>query len=174
MNNAQWEECVAFHGHACPGLAIGFQAARAAQIHLGFQSAADEELVCITENDACGVDAVQYLTSCTMGKGNLIFRPAGKQAFSFFLRETGASIRLVWKPRAWPEERQAQMEAIVAADPVELFSVTEPHYGVPEKARLFDTITCENCGEGTAELFIRLQNGRQLCTDCADTYNRGW
>ena len=25
---ALWEKCVAFHGHACGGLTIGFQAAR--------------------------------------------------------------------------------------------------------------------------------------------------
>ncbi len=174
MQEAKWQECVAFHGHACPGLAIGFQAARAAQVHLGFGSAADEELVCITENDACGVDAVQYLTGCTMGKGNLIFRPRGKQAFSFFVRRTGEAVRLVWKPTDLPEEREAKMKAIVEADPVALFEVKDPTYDVPEQARLFRTVNCENCGEGAAEPFIRLQNGRQLCVDCVDAYSRGW
>ena len=57
-----WRESVRFHGHACPGLAIGcrmvFEAAR--ELELGTK-AKDEELVCITETDACCVDAVQAL-----------------------------------------------------------------------------------------------------------------
>ena len=59
--------------------------------------AADEELVCVTENDACGVDAVQVITGCTMGKGNLLYRGTGKMAFSFYCRNSGASVRLCLK-----------------------------------------------------------------------------
>ncbi len=77
-----WEDCIAFHGHECPGLAIGFRMAHAARTRLGIISAHDEELVCVTENDACGVDAIQFLLSCTLGKGNLIFRDRGKHAFT--------------------------------------------------------------------------------------------
>ena len=55
MNEALWNRCVAFHGHSCPGLAIGFRAATEALAYLGVNGpAADEELVCVTENDACG------------------------------------------------------------------------------------------------------------------------
>ena len=43
----------------------------------------DEEVVCVTENDACGVDGIQAILSCTAGKGNLKFRDTGKMAFSF-------------------------------------------------------------------------------------------
>lgn len=39
----------------------------------------DEEMVAIVENDSCAVDAIQVLTGCTLGKGNLIFRDYGKQ-----------------------------------------------------------------------------------------------
>ena len=95
MNEALWNRCVAFHGHSCPGLAIGFRAATLALAHLGVDGpAADEELVCVTENDACGVDAVQVITGCTMGKGNLLYRGTGKMAFSFYCRNSGASVRL--------------------------------------------------------------------------------
>ena len=74
MNEALWEKCVAFHGHSCPGLAIGFRAAELAMDYLGLNDpAVDEEVVCVTENDACGVDAVQVLTGCTLGKGCLLY-----------------------------------------------------------------------------------------------------
>lgn len=86
-----WREAVAFHGHECPGLAIGFKAVEAAIGELGLDAARlpvlDEELVCITENDACGVDAIQCLLGCTYGKSNLIPRLRGKMAFTFYVRE---------------------------------------------------------------------------------------
>lgn len=49
----------------------------------------DEDVVCISENDACGVDAIQVLLGCSAGKGNLLFHLRGKQAFSFYNRKTG-------------------------------------------------------------------------------------
>ena len=90
-----WEKCVAFHGHACGGLTIGFKAAQYAASLLGLTRSADEQVVCVAENDACGVDAIQALLGCTAGKGNLIFRVQGKQAFSFYERASGRSVRLV-------------------------------------------------------------------------------
>ena len=48
-----WEQCVAFHGHECGGLTIGFQASRYAMKLLDLTFAQDEEVVCISENDAC-------------------------------------------------------------------------------------------------------------------------
>ena len=55
MHKELWDKCVAFHGHSCPGLAIGFRAATLALELLGLEEGArDEELVCVTENDACG------------------------------------------------------------------------------------------------------------------------
>ncbi|KJR46627.1 hypothetical protein UF75_2978 [Desulfosporosinus sp. I2] len=57
-----WERCVEFHEHICPGSAIGFQAAR---IGLKVLRALEGEpynpksgIVSIMQNDACGVDAV--------------------------------------------------------------------------------------------------------------------
>ena len=73
MNEALWNKCAEFHGHKCPGLATGFRVATEAMAKLGLDGPeADEELVCVTENDSCAVDAVQVITGCTMGKGNLI------------------------------------------------------------------------------------------------------
>lgn len=74
MNDELWYECVKFHGHECPGLAIGFRAALIAKEKMEVSFSQDEEIVCITENDACGVDAIQVITGCTLGKGNLILK----------------------------------------------------------------------------------------------------
>ena len=47
-----WEKCVAFHGHACGGLSIGYRAALYARELLGLSFADNEQVVCISENDA--------------------------------------------------------------------------------------------------------------------------
>jgi formylmethanofuran dehydrogenase subunit E len=83
-----YEELIAFHGHSCPGLAIGYRMTKAALFFLGVKRAYDEELVAIVENDACGVDAVQYLSGCTFGKGNLVFKDYGKRVYTFFSRRS--------------------------------------------------------------------------------------
>jgi formylmethanofuran dehydrogenase subunit E len=70
-----------FHGHWCLGLAIGIRASKFAIEEIG--KASDEEIVAVVEADMCAVDAIQYLTGCTLGKGNLIFKDYGKNAFTF-------------------------------------------------------------------------------------------
>lgn len=88
MNDALWKKAVAFHGHECPGLAIGVRVSEAAREKLKIGTFEDEDIVCVTENDSCSVDGVQVLLGCTFGKGNLLYRGTGKQAFSFFNRTT--------------------------------------------------------------------------------------
>ena len=69
MDQQLWEKAIAFHGHACPGLAIGVRAATEAIKRLNLSFSEDEEVVCVTENDACGVDGIQAILSCTAGQG---------------------------------------------------------------------------------------------------------
>ena len=66
-------------------------------VNIGFCD--NEQVVCICENDACGVDAIQVMLGCSIGKGNLLFHMTGKQAFSFYNRATGESVRLILKPK---------------------------------------------------------------------------
>ena len=135
----------------------------------------DEQIVCVTENDACGVDAVQAILSCTFGKGNLIYRDRGKQAFSFFNRENGEKMRIYLKA-ARPKEmdRTEWQKYLLKADADNLFNFSEPKYDVPEVARVFRTVVCDVCGEGAAERTMRLQQGKTVCCDCFDAYDRGW
>ena len=170
-----WQRCVDFHGHSCPGLAIGFKAVEAARMKLALKFSTDEELLCIAENDACGVDAVQVLTGCSLGKGNMIYRARGKMAFSFFKRSTGEKIRIVLKQRLERGgDRAAMQAAILKADPDELFNYSEPPFPLPETARMFNSLECEQCGESAAEHMNRLHEGRHLCLDCFTEYSRGW
>ena len=171
-----WDQCVAFHGHECPGLAIGYRMAKAAQKRLGLKFSADEDVVCVTENDACGLDAVQYLTGCTLGKGNLIYRDRGKQAFSFFVRSQNKKLRVVMKKKFDRDkiDRETLKKEILSLPDEELFAFSEPSYDLPRRARIFQNVICEQCGETCSERNIRLHEGKRLCMDCAPDYSRGW
>ena len=80
MSIKTYNEAAAFHGHSCPGLALGYRAAEYALQHLRAGRSEDEDLVAVVENDACGVDAIQLVAGCSAGKGNLILRDFGKHA----------------------------------------------------------------------------------------------
>jgi formylmethanofuran dehydrogenase subunit E len=176
MNEAElWQKAVAFHGHACGGLTIGYKAALYAQRLLGIGFSPDEEIVCVTENDACGVDAIQAILGCSVGKGNLLFRLRGKQAFSFFNRATGESFRLVMKENPVKHSSRTKEEAqayLFNTDPENLFDRKAVPFALPEDAKIFSSIPCDNCGERTAENHIRLKDGKKLCEDCFIPYSR--
>ena len=81
--NDLMEKASRFHGHICPGLAIGVLAAKYL-LDNGFKYSPNEEVVAVVENDNCSVDAIQSLMGCTYGKGNLIHQDYGKLNYNFY------------------------------------------------------------------------------------------
>lgn len=196
----QWEQAVEFHGHECPGLALGFRAALIGLRELRGARAGDEELVAVVETDSCGVDAVQFITGCTMGKGNLILRDLGKQVYTFLQRRDSLGIRVarrhgtpnrnpedqrlsekVWAGTATPEEherlralRQEDLKRVLEAPEEELFSVRPVHQELPPRARIFASVQCQVCGEGVMEARVHLIDGKAVCGDCYQPYPARW
>ena len=167
-----WQDCVTFHGHECGGLTIGYKASLYAIELLALEFSVDEQVVCIAENDACGVDAIQVMLGCSIGKGNLLFHMRGKQAFTFFNRKTGKSVRLVLKPKPDGMTREESFSYYQSCRPEEMFDVKDATIALPEAARLFDSYVCECCGETTGANWIRLAGGKKLCLDCYESYDR--
>jgi len=189
-----FEEVAEFHGHVCPGLAIGYRVAEVALREFG-QRAEDEELVAVVENDSCAVDAVQVMTGCTFGKGNLIFRDYGKQVYTFIKRPSGDSLRVSveWvspeetdeEKRAWerymegdrPEEvlrvvherRSRKLKAVMDAREEDLFRLTRKKAEIPPEARIYRTVRCGLCGEKVMEPRARLRDGRTVCLPCFES-----
>jgi formylmethanofuran dehydrogenase subunit E len=187
------ERIVEFHGHMCPGLALGIHVAKIALREIGAH-AQDEEVVATVETDMCAVDAIQFLTGCTFGKGNLIHRDLGKNAYTFWRRSDGKAIRISGRPgvrrrdpehqalfellgvgEATPGERDRLWElhhersaAILAMQPEELFTVVPVDDAPPRRARVHVSVECTSCGEETMETRIRLFRGNRLCPDCFD------
>ncbi len=171
-NKVLWEKCAAFHGHVCPGLTIGYRAALYAMELLELTFSDDEQVACISENDACGVDAIQVILGCSVGKGNLMFHMRGKSAYSFFNRNTGKSVRLVLKKPAKEMDRDELFRYYHACTAEEMFEVKPVTIALPEKARLFSSYVCDCCGEVTGANWIRLAGDKKLCLDCYESYDR--
>jgi formylmethanofuran dehydrogenase subunit E len=80
------KRCVAFHGHICPGLIYGYRVAKEAMRLLNIVRSVDEEVVAVSENDSCAVDALQTMLGTSAGKGNLIIQNYGKNVYTVLSR----------------------------------------------------------------------------------------
>ncbi len=187
----QIDATIAFHGHSCPGLAIGIRAAELALREL--DNPRDTEIVAVVETDMCGVDALQFLLGTTMGKGNLIHRDHGKMAFSFFRRETGRGVRALLSPDSrggmddemaelmrkigsgkgsegeksrLEELRASLLDRFMTLPLDEMFQVTKMDQGAPRPPRILQSMVCEHCGEKTMESRTRRFAGQTLCIPC--------
>ena len=167
-----WQDCVAFHGHECGGLTIGYKASLYAIELLELEFSQDEQVVCIAENDACGIDAIQVMLGCSVGKGNLLFHMRGKSAYSFYNRKTGKSVRLVQKPKPQGMTREKSFGYYQACRPEDMFEVKPTTIRLPEEARIFVSYVCDCCGEAAGENWIRLAGDKKLCLDCYGHYDR--
>lgn len=197
INEELIQQTINFHGHSCPGLALGIRAAELALAELG--RASDEEIVAVVETDMCGVDAIQFLVGCTFGKGNLIHLDYGKNAFTFHRRSDGKAIRIVVKPEAFmdwdddlktlrkkmvkeeltQEEQNRQKEAleerirrIMEVELKQLFDIKQAQDFIPSKARILESLTCEGCGEATMESRTRRFRSQILCIPCFESMEK--
>jgi len=189
VHDTDLRDAIQFHGHLCPGLALGYRVAKAALRELKADRPRDEELVAIVENDSCAADAIQFITGCTFGKGNLVFRDYGKHVYSFFNRRSGVGIRISEDYRGFegdsrfPELKKRQeagedvtremqmfkMEktaAILNAEEKDIFTITPVPSPPPGEARIRGSLRCAVCGEKFMESRGRVKNGKIVCMTC--------
>jgi formylmethanofuran dehydrogenase subunit E len=188
-----FNDAVKFHGHACPGLALGYRVAERALKEFGLR-ARDEELVAIVENNSCAVDAIQFFCGCTFGKGNLVFKDYGKQVYTFIKRPESEAIRIAVKWESPPEDPETaamwdryaagdrspevtaavqdrkalRMKGVLEVDDAELLEVKRISVQLPEPASIFKSITCAKCGEKVMEPRTREVDGQLLCIPCSE------
>lgn len=162
-----WKEVVKFHGHACPGLAIGYQAAILAKeiLEIGAEIC-DEEIVCISETDACSVDALQVLLKATLGTGAMRIDYCGKFAFNLYNRKSNKKVRLVLNPLKDFTTKEEKMHFILKQHPKDLFTLKVPREDFPKKARIYTSKLCTICNENTAENALTLSNNQYICNTC--------
>lgn len=188
-----FQRCIDFHGHLCPGLTLGYIAAVAAMKILKEERSEDEEIVTIVETDACCADAIQVITGCTFGKGNFFFKDYGKTAFTFISRGSGKGIRIAKKhgtPSFFDDDQKSLMEKVQKGTATEkesqafkehhqevsqrlldtplkdIFSVFPIYIDLPERARIEPSEVCDECLEPTMVSKLMSNKGRKLCPAC--------
>ena len=189
--DADLRATVQFHGHLCPGLALGYRVAKAALRELKADRPEDEGLVAVVENDSCAVDAIQFITGCTFGKGNLVFRDYGKHVYTFYNRRTAQGVRISEDYRGFENDsrfgelgkrqqageevsrelQQLKMEkaaAILNASEQELMIIAPAAALPPQEATIRTSLRCALCNEKFMESRSRQKDGKTVCIPCFD------
>ncbi len=145
------------------------------------------------------MDAIQSLTGCTFGKGNLIHLDYGKNAYTFVRRSDGKALRITTKPDGWgaPDPAWQELRPKVFAGPAteeerrrfqelhqqrardildlpleQMFTVTAVQPVIPARTRIHDSATCAGCGESVMETRSRTFRGQAYCIPCFEARDR--
>ncbi len=188
------EQCVSFHGHLCPGLIYGYLVARESIRLLDLERSKDEEVVAVSENDSCAVDALQVMLGTSTGKGNLILKDYGKNAYSIFNRGKQKAYRFSRKKDyhytgnhkqefalleqavqlGIANEKEKRRQRVLKAEDLlaktfdEVFATEEAEIAIPPYAPLAPSKACAECGEMTmATKMITAEDGSVLCVPCS-------
>ncbi|WP_027718961.1 FmdE family protein [Desulfovirgula thermocuniculi] len=191
---SDWEKVIAFHGHPCCLLAVGYRAAKLALERLGAGGSA-HGLVAVVENRTCAADAVQVLTGCTFGKRSFIFKDSGKYVFTFARAGERQALRISLKAgvltkegedfvalmekvangeateeehREFYRRQEPLMRYILEGPAEEIFEVQAVDSIIPLPELCLQVVTCSRCGEEVMkDHAIVLQDGSLGCKDCA-------
>jgi formylmethanofuran dehydrogenase subunit E len=188
------KSCVEFHGHICPGLIYGYRVAKEAKKLMNIGRSVDEEVVAICENDSCAVDALQVILGTVAGKGNLIIKNFGKNAYTVLSRSKCQAYRFSRKTHydytgkdksefdrleasvatgTASEDDRRNLKRLKVSDLLarpfeEIFTTTEVPFDEPLCAPLAPSEPCAICGEMTmATKMMKLKDGRQVCIPCS-------
>ena len=188
------KRCVEFHGHICPGLVYGYRVATEAIKLMKLRRSVDEEVVAICENDSCAIDALQVLLGTVVGKGNLIIKDYGKNAFTVLSRSKRQTYRFSRKTHydykskdksvfdrldaamgagsASEDDRRnlkrLKVKDLLAQPFEQIFTTMQVPFDEPLYAQLAPSEPCAICGEMTmATKMIKLSDGRKACIPCA-------
>jgi formylmethanofuran dehydrogenase subunit E len=192
------KECIRFHGHLCPGIIYGYRVSKEAMRILELKRSGDEEIVAVCENDSCSVDALQIVLGTTSGKGNLIIKNYGKNAYTVISRKQNKAYRFsrknfyrylgkekeefdvleeaVASGTATKEQKKRQKFLksmdLLAKPFIDIFETKETEFVMPEYAELASSKACEKCGEMTMATKLKNLNGKEFCVPCFETANK--
>ncbi len=162
------EKAARFHGHICPGLAIGVLAAKYILEH-GYKYSPNEELVAIVDNDNCSVDALQAILGTTFGKGNLVHQDYGKMNYYFYDRRIQKGVKMIikkWDYRDKKLTKDEKIQFLLNSKPENIFNVYEIEYNPPGLALIEESVPCEICGELVQNSRLMTYNNSDMCIPC--------
>ena len=188
------KKCIEFHGHLCPGLIYGYIVAKAATDLLQLDRSRDEEVVAISENDSCAVDALQILLGTSIGKGNLILKDYGKNVYTILNRQNKEAFRFSRKKHYQYQGKDidefVRLDAAISSGNAtekekrrhkmmksgdllqrpfdDIFSIERVDPVMPPYAPLARSEACAICGEMTMSTkMVEAEDGQHICIPCA-------
>jgi formylmethanofuran dehydrogenase subunit E len=186
--------CIEFHGHLCPGLVYGYLVGKEAIKLLHLKRSKDEEIVAVSENDSCAVDALQVLLGTSIGKGNLILKDYGKNVYTIIHRQQKRAYRFSrnqsYDYTGKSKETFVHLDAAISAGTAtenekwrhkhlksadllarpfhDIFTTIEVDFIMPSYAPLARSEACENCGEMTMSTkLVDIEDGGRVCVPCS-------
>lgn len=170
-----FEKARAFHGHVCPGIALGTRLTIAGMRELGLDPHKPQRsLVVFLEIDRCGADAVQAITGCTLGHRTLKFMDYGKFAATFVDTITGNAVRV-----AVEEKNRKEHDTLDVKDLVRLLgTIPEPEILTIERVQVAippdelpgsrrHKVRCSTCGEQVMDNRVIRDTEKILCKNCS-------
>lgn len=194
-----FQKVVDFHGHVCPGLVTGYRMAKGALAALGFNSPDEGDLLTLAETNRCTIDAFQIILGCTIGKGKLVVKNYGKQAFTVSCRKHNKAVRVVTRAEAFQYTkeddaltrkvmsgkasqqeydvfkvaREKRIKELLTMSDEELFRVYSVEPQLWDKETIYNSPTCSICGEQIMEPWARVHQEKTVCMTCAERALQG-
>jgi len=154
-----------------------------------------EEILAIVECNNCFADGVQVATGCTLGNNSLIYLDVGKNAVTLVKRGEWKGVRVYvdsekLRSKYFKKEATELFEKVVMKRqgtsedheklqkmwteigrsmmniPEEMFKIEEVEVAEIERAPIFESVRCENCGELTMKTRARIIDGKTVCLNC--------
>jgi formylmethanofuran dehydrogenase subunit E len=188
-------QALEFHGHRCWASVAGVRVGLAALRELGVKRSGGGQLHAIVEigedhGGMCFADGVQYVTGCTLGKGNMSKQPLGKLAVTVIEKKTNRALRIGYKPTLQkqigesafmtkrgqgiepddiPENEQMELVDLVWNAPeADILTIETPFKfdrdWIPETMGF---VPCAACNELTARAYLRVVGDKHVCIPCS-------
>jgi len=192
LSSEDFKQCKDFHGHICPGIAIGYRAVKAGLEWYKDNGPDNDQMVAIVETGGCSADMFQVLAGCTFGNGGLIHKDNGKQVFSLVGRKSNNGVRISMKPGVFqPTEENVKMidkiindeatkeqnqkfhdfsmvkcRAILEMPIEDLFEIKPTTASVQRNKIIGAMKVCDKCNEPTLSSKLTKSDKRLLCNEC--------
>lgn len=98
VEKTPWEQVIDFHGHTCPGVALGYRVAQLAQREMGIRPTPDSECLVKAFTQSCAVDAFQILNRATIGRRALIIKETKQPIYQFHFTGTQEILQITILP----------------------------------------------------------------------------
>ncbi len=165
-----------FHDEICAGIVLGTRMTMIGMRELGMNPLKkNRNLIVYVEIDRCIADAIQAITSCSLGHRTLKYRPYGKFAATYVDLKTGTAVRVnvLEKKRTEKTGNEAMKDAakiLLETPESDLFrirhvSLTIPDGDMPGMPKYH--ARCSRCNEMIVDNKEVTRDGTVLCGNCA-------